>query len=192
MSDYNDDPDSILRGLFGSLTSAASEGLGAQNMWNALRTGAYNWASSVLNVTSPTPPTVEEITNAANGLISSVTVTDMNRYASLAGQYLRAKNELAALGPNDQIPGTAIFSPPWANTADNPAVPTRFRIRVLRDITVHGFTAINRQEWATYELGGTLTTLNDAINAANTLFAQADYNARADINSVLDYSIETV
>lgn len=192
MSDYGDDADSVLRGLFGSLVSAASDGLGAQNMWNALKSGAYDWAQSVLNVTSPTPPTEEEIQDAANGLISHVTVTDMNRYASLAGQSIRAQNVLASLQPGEQITGNAIFSPPWAQTADNPAVPTRYRIRVLRDITVHGFTAINRQEWSTYELGGTLTTVQDALDSANQLFTQADYNARADINQVLSYNIEVV
>lgn len=192
MSDYGNDADSVLRGLFGSLTSAAENGIGAQNMWQALRSGAYNWASSVLSVTSPEPPTPEEITNAANGLIQHVTVTDMNRYASLAGKYVATKNNLAALNPNDQIPGEAIFNPPWANTADNPAIPTRYRIRVLRDITVHGFTAIERQEWSTYELGGTLTSIGDALTQADQLFSQADYNARADINATVDFVIETV
>lgn len=192
MSDYGNDADSVLRGLFGNLVSAASQGLGAQNMWNALRSGAYDWASSVLNVTSPEPPTEQEIVDAANGLIAHVTVTDMNRYAQLAGQALRAENVLASLAPNEEITGNAIFNPPWATTADNPAVPTRYRIRVLRDITVHGFTAINRQEWATYELGGTLTTIQDALTKADLMFVNADYNARADINSTLRYTIETV
>lgn len=192
MADFGDDADTVLRGLFGNLVAAASDGLGAQNMWNALRSGAQNWAASVLSVTSPEPPTQEEINAAAQGLIQHVTVTDMNRYASLAGQYINAKNTLAALGTGDQITGEAIFNPPWANTADNPAIPTRFRIRVLRDITVHGFTAVQRQEWSTYELSGALTTLDSALNQANQLFSQADYNARADINAVLDYSIETV
>lgn len=192
MSDYGDDADSVLRGLFGSLTSAASDGLGAQNMWQALRSGAYNWASSVLNVTLPQPPTEQDIIDAANGLIGHVTVTDMNRYAQLAGQQVRAQSILESLDPNEEITGNAIFQPPWATTANNPAVPTRYRIRILRDITVHGFTAINRQEWATYELGGTLTTVASALNKANLMFTQADYNARADINSVLNYSIEVV
>lgn len=161
-------------------------------MWNALKTGAYQWAQSVLSVTSDNPPTPGEIQDAADGLISHVTILDMNRYASLAGQYLAAKNNLAALAPGDQIPGTAIFNPPWANTADNPAIPTRYRIRVLRDITVHGFTAIERQEWRTYELGGTLTSIEDALATADQLFSQADYNSRASINQTVDYVIETV
>jgi hypothetical protein len=85
-----------------------------------------------------------------------------------------------------------VFNAPWSTTASNPAIPTRYRLRVLRDITYKGFTAINRQEWATYELGGVLTTVGDALTTADALFNQADYNSRASINSTLDYSIETV
>jgi len=192
MADYGDSADSVLRGLFGSLTNAAADGLDATNMWSALRSGAYNWASSVLNVVSPEPPSADQISNAANDLIQHVTIMDMNRYVKQAGEWLRAKNTLMGLDPNDQIPGTAIFTPSWNTTGDNPAVPTRYRIKILRDITVHGFTAINRQEWSTYELGGTLTSVMDAVDKANQLFSQADYNARADINEVLSYEIETV
>lgn len=191
-SDYGSDADSILRGLFGSLQNAVSEpgGAGAQNMWDALRSGAYNYAASVLSVTSAEPPTPEEIQNAANGLISHVTVTDVNRYASLAGASLRASNSLMALNPNDQITGESIFSPPWANTADNPAVPTRYRIRVLRSVTEFGF--LNSQKWSTYELGGMLTTVQSALTKADLLFTQADYAANVEINETLRYSIEVV
>lgn len=192
MGDFSNDPDSVLSGLWGSLVAAASNGRSAANMWNALKVGAYNYAEGILNVTSATTPTDEEIQQAASGLISHVTIQDMNRYVSLAGQYLSAKANLHALGPGDQIPGNAIFSAPWAATAGNPAVPTRYRIRVLRDITVYGFTAINRQEWGTYEVTSPLTTAADALLQANQLFSQAKYNSRASINDVLDYSIEVV
>ena len=99
---------------------------------------------------------------------------------------------LQAQGLDEQILGRNVFTPPWSTTAGNPAVPDRYRIRVLRDITVQGFTAINRQEWATYELAGQLGTAGAAIDYANQLFTQADYNSRATINAVLDYSIEQV
>jgi hypothetical protein len=192
MSDWGSDPDSVLSGLWGSLVNAASEGRSTSNMWSALKEGAYNYAASVLNVTSATTPSDAEIQAAAQQLIGHVTITDMNRYSALAGQYLSAKANLQAIAQNQQIEGNMIFSPPWATTVGNPAVPTRYRIRVLRDITVFGFTQIQRQEWSSYELGGVLTTTGDALGLADQLFNQADYNARAQINSILDYSIETV
>jgi hypothetical protein len=191
-SDWNTDPDSVLRGVWGALVSAASEGRSASNMWNALRDAADSQAQAVLNVTSATPPTEQEIQDAAGNLIGHVTIQDMNRYSQLAGQYLASKANLQAAGQAAQIEGSGIFNAPWSTTQANPAIPTRYRLRVLRDITVAGFSPIQRQEWATYELGGVLTTVGDALTTADALFNQADYNSRASINSVLDYSIETV
>jgi hypothetical protein len=184
--------DSVLRGLWGSLVNAAQSGRDAANMWSGLRSGAYDYAAGVLNVTSAEPPSEAQIQAAANSLISNVTVTDMNRYVQLAGQFLTAKQNLFNAAPYAQIEGSMIFDPPWATTSGNPAVPTRYRIRVLRTLTVHGFTTNIRNEWATYELAGPLTSIQDALNYANTLFNQADYNKTADIFSVNDYTLETV
>jgi hypothetical protein len=161
-------------------------------MWRGLREGAYSWAEGVLSVTSSTPPTPEEIQARADEFIGHVTIQDMNRYSQLAGEYLRARQNLQQLGEGGQITGDAIFSPPWSKTVGNPAVPTRYRLRVQREIEVRGFTRITRTEWATYEFSGPITSIADLLNQANTLFAQADYNARASINQILDYSIETV
>jgi hypothetical protein len=192
-SDWPNDSDSVLRGLWGNMVSAREQGGGgAANMWQSIQSGATAWAEGVLNITSPTPPTQEEIAATAKGLIGNITIQDVNRYTKLAGEYLAAKSNLSAQGLEEQVLGTSIFTPPWATTTDNPAVPDRFRIRVLRDITVRGFTLINRQEWATYEISGALTSAGNALDQANQLFTQADYNARASINSVLDYSIEQV
>lgn len=192
-SDWPSDPDSVLRGLFGNFISAREQGGGgAANMWDSLRTGAEAWATGVLNITSQSPPTPEEISATAKQLIGNVTIQDVNRYTALAGQYIAAKNNLASQGLEEQILGTSVFTPPWSTTAGNPAVPDRYRIRVLRDITVRGFTLIDRQEWATYELSGALSTAGSALDFANQLFEQSDYNARASINSVVDYSIEQI
>lgn len=192
-STWPNNPDAVLRGLFGGLvTGAEGGGRGAANMWSSLKTAANDWAKGVLSVTSAVPPTDEQITATAHQLIGHVTIQDMNRYAQTVGEFLRAKQNLQELGTDYQITGDAIFSPPWSKTADNPAIPTRYRIRVLRSITVRGFTHIQRNEWATYELSGPLTNVADALQQANTLFSQADYNSRASINEILDYQIETV
>ena len=190
---WPNDPDGVLRGLFGNLVAGAeSGGRGAANMWSSLRTAATNWATGVLAVTSEQPPTSDEVAAKVNQLIGHVTIQDMNRYTKTVGEYLRARENLRALGHDYQITGDAIFTPPWATTSSNPAVPTRYRIRVLRSITVRGFTNIQRVEWATYEITSPLTNAADALQQANTLFSQADYNSRASINGILDYSIEVV
>ena len=190
---WPNDPDGVLRGLFGNLVAGAeSGGRGAANMWSSLRTAATDWATGVLSVTSAEPPTPDAVAAKVHQLIGHVTIQDMNRYTAKVGEYLRAKSNLAQLGESNQITGAEIFTPPWATTANNPAIPTRYRIRVLRSITVRGFTHIQREEWATYEITSPLTSVGDALQQANTLFSMADYNARASINEILDYSIEVV
>lgn len=192
-SDWGNDPDSVLRGLFGNLQSAAESGTtDVAGAWSALQDAAGTWATGVLSVTEQGPITPEMVIGKAGELLAGITIQDVDRYMAAASESVAAKAELHALDPGAQITGTAIFTPPWSTTADNPAVPNRYRIRVLRDITVRGFTLINRQEWATYEITSPLTSVSDALNQANTLFSQASYNSRASINEVLDYSIEQV
>ncbi len=191
-SNWPNDADSVLRGLFPNLVSASASGRSATNMWNALRQGAYDWAQQTLHITNVTPPNEAVIQAKAAELIGHVTIMDMNRYVAKAGEFLRARANLQAQGLDQQIMGTSTFTPPWASTADNPAVPTRYRVRVLRSITVRGFTHIQRNEWASYEISSPLTTMGDILDQANAMFSQADYNSRADINEILDYSIEVI
>ena len=190
-SDWPNNPDSVLRGLWGSLVNGAASGRGAANMWQSLREGAYSWAEGILSVTSVTPPTEAEIQAKGAELIGHVTILDMNRYTKLAGEFLRARENLQALGPNDQITGNAVFTPPWSQTAGNPAVPTRYRIRVLRSLTYGGIN-VTTQKWSTYEITSPITSTADALDQANSLFNGADYNRSAGINAILDYSIEAI
>lgn len=190
--DYPNDPDSVLRGLFGSFVSAAEQRLSTADVWAGLRQSANDWARSVLSVTVGPDVSEDDIAAKASQLLGHVTITDVNNYRSLAGQALRAKQNLQSLGENDQIYATSVFRAPWAQTADNPAIPTRYRLRVLRSITVHGFTDIERQEWASYDLGASLTTIADMLAQADRAFNSADYNRTADINETLDYSLEAI
>lgn len=190
-SDWPNSSDSVLRGLWGSLVSGAANGRDAANMWQSLREGAYSWAESILSVTSATVPTEAEIQAKGQELIGHVTIMDMNRYTKLAGEFLRARENLQSLGANDQITGNAVFTPPWSQTAGNPAVPTRYRIRVLRSLTYRGIN-VSTEKWSTYEITSPLTSTADALDQANALFAGADYNRSAGINAILDYSIEAI
>jgi hypothetical protein len=190
-SDWPNDADSVLSSLWGSLVNGAASGRDAANMWQSLREGAYSRAESILNITSPTTPTEAEIQAKGQELIAHVTVMDMNRYTKMAGEYLAARQNLQTLDLNQQITGNSIFTPRWATTADNPAVPTRYRIRVLRSITYRGI-GTTTEKWSTYEINAPLTTVADALSQANSLFSQQNYNRSAGINEVLDYVIETV
>jgi hypothetical protein len=161
-------------------------------MWGALRDGAYNWAQNALEMTSATPPTPQEVQAAADNYIGHVTIMDMNRYVKMAGEFLSARDRLMSLDPGDQITGTEIFRPEWAKTTNNPAVPERYRIRVLRNITVSGFTQIEREEWGEYEISGPLTSVEDALRQADQLWGQGGSSFRAKINYVVSYDIRAV
>lgn len=185
-----------MRGMFTSLLSGAANGRGAANMWQSLREGAYSWAEGVLNVTSATPPTEEDIQALGARAMSHVTIMDMNRYVKLAGEYLRAKDNLMNRPPGDQIMGDSIVNLPWSTTADNPAIPTRYRLRVQRQITYRGIGTTSTS-WATYELQSPLTNVTDALNYADQLWSlsHGDSGKRAtsaEITGHLQYVIETV
>ena len=189
---WDSDIPASLRGQYQSLYAAAVQGgRSAANMWDAFRSAAYDSASSTLALTSPTPPTQLEIDAAAKSLMGGVTIQDMNRVSKVIGEQLRATENLKSLGLDQQITGDAIFTPPWARTTGNPAVPTRYRIRVQRQVTYRGI-GVTTNKWATYEITAPLTSVNDALAQANTLFARNRYNLSANIDAVLDYSIEAV
>ncbi len=187
-SDWPNDPGSVLRGLFGSLQAGAEGGRDAATMWQSLREGAYSWAAGHLNITSATVPTEAEIQAKAQELIGHVTIMDMNKAVAQVGEWMRAKQNLQQLSPTDQIDAKAIWVPKWNDTADNPAIPTRYRIRVLRSISYRGI-GTGAEKWAEYEITSPLTNINDALDQANTLFSRANYNRSASINAILDYEI---
>ena len=184
--------DSVLRGLFGTFTAAAEAGMGTAEVWSSLRSAATDWATSVVSVTAGAAGYDEAVSTAAQTLLQGVTIQDVNTYRAIAGAAVRAKNNLQSAAGTEQIVGTSIFQAPWSVTGDNPAIPTRYRLRVLRNITVKGFTQVERNEWASYDLGINITSVDDAIKMANDAFNREDYNKTASINSVLDYSLEVV
>lgn len=185
--------DKFLSGIFWSIVGARASGGGSTtNIWDAVHQAAESWVAGVLGTTQTSPPTEAEIALRASSLLSNVTIQDVNYWNQQAGNYLRAQQALMGQEQDAQITGAGVFSSPWATTESNPAVPTRYQIRVLRDLTFHGFTSVNRQEWATYELTGPLTSVQDALDQADALFSQAKYNNRMTINETLQYSIVTV
>jgi hypothetical protein len=190
-SDWPNNNDAVMRGLFGSLQAGAANGRDAANMWQSLREGAYALAQDYLQKTGIVDPTEEQIQARGQELIGHVTIMDMNRYVKEVGNWMSAKSSLANLESNQQITGASIWTPSWNKTADNPAIPTRYKLRVLRDITYRGIN-VNEQRWSTYEITSPLTTIEDALGQADSLFGQARYFRSATINSILDYEIVAI
>lgn len=186
------DSDSILRGLFGSIVNSTEQGQSTADVWGQLRNASETWAEPALRVQLGRQPTADEISAAGRALLSHVSAADVSRYRGIAGQQVAARQALADLGEGRQITDAEVFTPPWARTASNPAIQTRYRIRVNWHISFKGFEQVERDEWSTYDLEGPLTTLEDALGQARASFNTASYNRRASILGVNDYMIEAV
>ena len=187
---YQDAPG--LRQVFPSIVAAAAEGQTTAQVWQTLRTAADSAASASLSISLGREPTTEEVATASGQILRGVGVQQVNQARAAAGQMVQAHSRLTSSDPNALITAEMIGIPPWSVTADAAGVQTQYRISVKREITVHGFTEITREEWGSYNLSGPITTVADALNQANSLFGNADYNRNVDINQMLDYSIEAV
>jgi hypothetical protein len=187
---YTDAPG--LRTVFPSIVAAAAAGQTTAQVWQTIRDSADLASSATLSITLGREPTGAEIADASAYLLQGVGIQQVNGARAVAGQMVSAHAALTAADPDSLISANMVGVPPWSITANAAGVQRQYRISVQRDITVHGFTAITRQEWASYNLSGPITSVADALNQANTLFGNADYNRNVDINQILDYSIETV
>lgn len=185
-------PDDVLRGLFGNLVASAQAGLNTADVWAQLRASAQSWAEGVLSTTLGRTPTDDEVNASASQLLRGVSATDVSRWRGIAGKAVTAHNNLLALNEGDQITGSAVFTPPWSVSANNVGLPETYRVRIQWDIEFRGFNTISRTEWATYDLNGPLTNVQDVISQAMAGFSAAEYNNRATVTNVRDYVVETV
>lgn len=182
-----------LKQLFGSIVASAEQGATTAQVWDDLRTNAADLAQSTLSLTLGREPTESEVATGAANLLRGVDAIKVGYARQFAGQMVSAHGELTAHDPDQQIEYGMIARPPWAITVNAYGVREQYRIRVNREITFHGVAGdVVRQEWASYSLTGPLTTINDALSQADSMFTGADYNRRTSINQTLDYTIEAV
>lgn len=181
-----------LRGIFPSILQAASEHQTTAQVWQTIRDSADTASAATLSITLGREPTGLEIADASALMLKGVNIQTVNHARAVAGEMVAAHSNLTVAGMYDQIDASMIATPPWSQTANAAGISTQYRIHVQRDITVRGFTAINRQEWASYNLTGPITSVADALAQANALFRAARYNSNVDINGILDYTIEAI
>lgn len=181
-----------LRQVFGAVYQAAQESLGVTGAWNYAKDTANDIASQVLSVTLGREPTEDEIAERATGILRGVSIFNMNDAYGAAKGLVVAHDALAAIGPSEQITSEMIGRPPWATTTNVAGVQEQYRIRVQRQVSVTGATYPGRPEWATYNLSGPLSSIQDALNQANQLFEGADYNRNTRVDQILDYQIEAI
>lgn len=153
----------LLRGLFGSLQSAASQSLDTSSIWSSLRAAAGSWQFSARGVAQPWDPTELEAAGRAILSAQGVNGATVSTFRGIAGSWLGSKQRLHALGEQEQITGRAVFTAPWARTADA-SVPSRYRLRTQWQVTPS--TGDPFTVWKADEIDGPLTTLADMLGQA--------------------------
>ena len=189
---WSDNQNPLLSGLFGTFQEGAQAGADTSNIWSSLRQAAANWYYQSLGITPPESAAQLESTGASILSGQGVSAQGVNTYRQVAGNWLRAKENLQALNPEDQIPGEAIFTPPWAQTAAA-GVPDRYRIRVNWNWTTDSGEQTN--QWSTYELSGPISSTANSLQQAYSLATGNDcWVALSNLSTpeVADYEIEQI
>ena len=189
---WSENQNPLLSGLLGTFQEGAQAGADTSNIWSSLRQAAANWYYQSLGITPPESAAQLESTGASILSGQGVSVQGVNTYRQVAGNWLRAKENLQALNPEDQIPGEAIFTPPWAQTAAA-GVPDRYRIRVNWNWTTDSGEQTN--QWSTYELSGPISSTANSLKQAYSLATGNDcWVALSNLSTpeVADYEIEQI
>jgi hypothetical protein len=140
----------------------------------------------------PASEAVLQSTGASILSEQGVTIFDVNTYRGIAGSWAQAKANLMALNPAEQIPGNAVFTSPWATTTAA-GVPDRYRIRVNWEWSPEGQEATS--QWASYELTGPISSLNNALSQAQQLAQRSTYWVQLTQSATpvaTDYEIEQI
>lgn len=182
----------LLRGLFGVLQAGAAQRLDTSTIWSNLRQAVGTWQAQAQGLPQPYDP--DAIDAAGRSILGAqgINGATVSTFRGIAGSWLGAKNNLHALGPFEQITAPAVFTAPWARTA-NPAVPSRYRLRTQWQVE----SAAGEQFTITKsdEIDGPLTTTADLFGAAaptpDTTSGQAIL-ASASPSQLLDYELEMV
>ena len=189
---WSDSQNPLLSGLFGTFQEGAAAGADTASIWSSLRQAAANWWYATNGLPPSASLSVMESTGASILSEQGVTIFNVNTYRQVAGSWAQAKANLLALNPADQITGEAIFTPPWSRTADA-LVPDRYRIRVQWTWSPEGQAPTS--QWASYELTGPISSLNNALGQATQLAQRSLYWVQLTNTSTpeaTDYEIEQI
>lgn len=132
-------------------------------IWKDLRTNAGSWQFAAQGVAQPWDPT--ELESAGRAILSAqgVNGATVSTFRGIAGSWLGSKQNLHALGEQEQITGNAVFTAPWARTADA-SVPSRYRLRTQWQIEPAAGDVFTT--WKADEIDGPLTSLVDLLGQA--------------------------
>lgn len=182
----------LLSGLFGAFQTASAARQSTADLWTTLRVNAATWAWQAQG--GGELPNMADLENTGRGILSAqgVGIRQVNAYRAIANQWRTAKSNLHQLDFTDQIGSKHIFTPPWAQTAQQ-GVPDRYRARVEWEITpIEGDTFTT---WGSYEVDSPLTSLQDIFDQAGALVGKkptSDIPVGATVSDVTDYELEQI
>lgn len=181
-----------MAGMWGNFQRAAEERMSTADLWSSLRSTAAQWSLQTRGL--PPAASLEEERALGSQILSEhgITGPNVSVWRGESGAWLRAKEQLHALGEHEQITSNAIYTPPWAQTS-NPGVPSRYRIRTQWVYeTAEGET---EAMWRTDELTTPLTSLGDIFRQAEAGMGESTYLSLLESGappSIVDYEIEQV
>lgn len=189
---WGKDDTPLLSGLFGAFQAASRVGASTAELWQSLRVNAGVWVFQ--NSGGGDLPPIAELEATGKDLLheQGVGIQQVNTYRSIAGEWKSAKEALQRSDGDQQITGQMIFQPPWAQTTTD-AVPSRYRMRV--EWTVDPGDGDEFHTWGTYEMSDPLTTVNDALDQAQTMVGKkptSDIPLGAVVTGVNDYEMEQI
>lgn len=182
----------LLSGLFGGFQELSASRANTQDTWTQMRINAATWEwQSTGQGELPDNATLE-----ARGadILSQQGVNAINfgQYRGIANNWRSAKDNLHDTDPADQIRGTSIFTPPWAQTTSD-AVPSRYRARVQWEVTPTSGDPYST--WGTYETTDPLTSIQDVLDRAGSLAGKkptSNVPLGAQVSGVSDYELEQI
>lgn len=154
------------RGAFGLFQRIAQERQTTTEAWDSIRSWADSQALQDLRRAGNAFPSIDELAAASRPYTRGWGVHTVNAMRGLAGAWLRTKQALQRIRPQEVPTGDSIFRPPWATSSDIPGVETTYRFRVKLRITPPGEGAEPMYQWTTLFHTGPITSVSDLLGGS--------------------------
>jgi hypothetical protein len=162
----------LASGLFGSFQAGAAASASTADIWRDLRINAATFAWQAQG--GGERPSDDELEAMGRPILSAagIGIQQVNTYRAIAGQWQKAKANLASLNDDEQVGRSAIFVPPWAQTGAN-GVDARYRVRVNWEVTPSIGDVFTK--WSSYEITAPVASISDALEQAGAKAAGDKY-----------------
>jgi hypothetical protein len=154
------------KGLFfyGSIQGAAAQGATTADVWAAMRGAAFNTAAFLAGLTASAALGNLGVLGMAASFLAGVNIQDVNQMRAIAGQNIRAAQNLANAPSNYAISSEMIGIPPALGTGEGTGLPQQYSLRV--NFTGTDITGAEVTDWYTIYGIDPSVTRGDLYNTA--------------------------